>query len=191
MNNEIVTQSGLLLKSETHKFTSFDVGWAGDKLFKPLADQESEIGQGFSNDPRVRVIHLTNATLRLNLGHSLGYHWQATHWAIMTSHSLGDNGNTIQIKSMVVLCDSLHIVSCSSVDLASFNVNSVYNKGSHPLKKKSILRKSFIQGGLFNCSHPKISKYKKKPKYINCSHGNSSEMSKYGKSQNIVTVPHC
>ena len=43
----------------------------------------------------------------------------------------------------------------------------------------------------FNCSHPKISKYKKKPKYTNCSHGNSSEMSKYGKSQNIVTVPHC
>ena len=42
----------------------------------------------------------------------------------------------------------------------------------------------------FNCSHPKISKYKKKPKYTNCSHGNSSEMSKYGKSQNIVTVPH-
>ena len=38
-----------------------------------------------------------------------------------------------------------------------------------------------IQGGFFNCSHPKISKYKKKPKYTNCSHGNSSEMSKYGK----------
>ena len=50
---------------------------------------------------------------------------------------------------------------------------------------------SYIQGGFFNCSHPKISKYKKKPKYTNCSHGNSSEMSKYGKSQNIVTVPHC
>ena len=49
----------------------------------------------------------------------------------------------------------------------------------------------FIQGGFFNCSHPKISKYKKKPKYTNCSRGNSSEMSKYGKSQNIVTVPHC
>ena len=35
-----------------------------------------------------------------------------------------------------------------------------------------------IQGGFFNCSHPKISKYKKKPKYTNCSRGNSSEMSK-------------
>ena len=46
----------------------------------------------------------------------------------LTSYSLGDNDNTIQIKSMVVLCDSLQIVSCSSVDLASFNVNSVYNK---------------------------------------------------------------
>ena len=49
----------------------------------------------------------------------------------------------------------------------------------------------YIQGGFFNCSHPKVSKYKKKPKYRNCSHGNSSEISKYGKSQNIVTVPHC
>ena len=55
-------------------------------------------------------------------------------------------------------------------------------------KKRQIWQ---IQGGFFNCSHPKVSKYKKKPKYTNCSHGNSSEMSKYGKSQNIVTVPHC
>jgi hypothetical protein len=47
VNNEIVTQSGLLLKSETHKFTSFDVGWAGDKLAEPLSGQESEMGAGF------------------------------------------------------------------------------------------------------------------------------------------------
>ena len=35
------------LKSETHKFTSFDVGWAGDKLAEPLSGQESEMGAGF------------------------------------------------------------------------------------------------------------------------------------------------
>ena len=35
-----------------------------------------------------------------------------------------------------------------------------------------------IQGGFFNCSHPKISKYKKKTKYPNCSH---PKMSKCGK----------
>ena len=64
MYTEFFTK-GNYLTFETHLVTSFDVGWAGDKLFKPLADQESEIGQGFSNDPRVRVIHLTNATLRL------------------------------------------------------------------------------------------------------------------------------
>ena len=46
-------------------------------------------------------------------------------------------------------------------------------------------------GCFFNCSHQKNSKCKNKPKYTNCSHGNSSEMSKYGKSKNIVTVPHC
>ena len=28
----------------------------------------------------------------------------------------------------------------------------------------------YIQGAFFNCSHPKISKYKKKTKYPNCSH---------------------
>ena len=47
-----------------------------------------------------------------------------------------------------------------------------------------------VQGGFFNCSHPKISKYKKKSKYPNCSHVNSSEMSQYGKNQNIVAIPH-
>ena len=36
----------------------------------------------------------------------------------------------------------------------------------------------------------KNSKYKKKPKYPNCSHGNSFEMSRYGKSQDIVTILH-
>ena len=35
------------LTFETHPVTSFDVGWAGDKLFKPLANQESEMGAAF------------------------------------------------------------------------------------------------------------------------------------------------
>ena len=35
-----------------------------------------------------------------------------------------------------------------------------------------------IQGAFFNCSHPKISKYKKKTKYPNCSH---PKISKCGK----------
>ena len=35
------------LKSETHKFTSFDVGWDGDDLAEPLSGQESTKWGGF------------------------------------------------------------------------------------------------------------------------------------------------
>ena len=47
-----------------------------------------------------------------------------------------------------------------------------------------------IQGGFLTVPTKKKSKCKNKPKYTNCSHGNSSEMSKYGKNLNFVAITH-
>jgi len=45
----------------------------------------------------------------------------------------------------------------------------------------------FLQGAFFNCSHPKISKYKKKTKYPNCSH---PKISKYKKKTKYPNCSH-
>ena len=45
----------------------------------------------------------------------------------------------------------------------------------------------FLQGAFFNCSHPKISKYKKKTKYPNCSH---PKISKYRKKTKYPNCSH-
>ena len=52
-------------------------------------------------------------------------------------------------------------------------------------KRKLFLR--YIQGAFFNCSHPKISKYKKKTKYPNCSH---PKISKYKKKTKYPNCSH-
>ena len=44
-----------------------------------------------------------------------------------------------------------------------------------------------IQGGFFNCSHPKFSKYKKKTKYPNCSY---PKFSKYKKKIKYLNCSH-